>query len=292
MSKENDITNDLDQQMINPKQTSRTIYFYILRNTTVDEKFKIKAYFNNDIKYTFNRAEVFDEKKNNSPYIYCLELNLIIDDQDRLYINYQNGLVPIEHYRLRLSRKIPQTDRTFRDYNDDTFRYIDNARFTKHYFLFDVNFAKNFVDGPPGENVPFWSQLCLYTFYLLHYQMFDHFNILIDQFKKVVQDTNRTLIREEFNDFFQSCITHLSYAIPPSTDQTMAEKLIICMTGLLPIIKTNFDLTSHFVINFTLALIDDIKEHYDNLFSIVSVGDWHLVDIRKSYDSIVKICRC
>ncbi|CAF3301427.1 unnamed protein product, partial [Rotaria sp. Silwood2] len=28
--------------------------------------------------------------------------------------------------------------------------------------------------------------------------------------------------------------------------------------------------------NFTLALIDDIKEHYDNLFSIVSVGDWHL----------------
>ncbi|CAF2385070.1 unnamed protein product [Rotaria sp. Silwood2] len=276
MSKENDITDDLDQQMINPKQTSRTIYFYILRNTTVDEKFKIKAYFNNDIKYTFNRAEVFDEKKNNSPYIYCLELNLIIDDQDRLYINYQNGLVPIEHYRLRLSRKIPQTDRTFRDYNDDTFRYIDNARFTKHYFLFDVNFAKNFVDGPPGENVPFWSQLCLYTFYLLHYQMFDHFNILIDQFKKVVQDTNRTLIREEFNDFFQSCITHLSYAIPPSTDQTMAEKLIICMTGLLPIIKTNFDLTSHFVINFTLALIDDIKEHYDNLFSIVSVGDWHL----------------
>ncbi|CAF3395094.1 unnamed protein product [Rotaria sp. Silwood1] len=276
MSKETNSGNDINQQIINPKLTSQTIYFYILRNTTVDEKFKIKAYFNNDIKYTFNRAEIFDEKKNNSPYIYCFELDLIIDEQDHLYIHYQNDLLPIENYRLRLSRKIPQIDRTFRDYNDDTFRSIDSPRSTKHYFLFNVNFAKNFVDSPPGENVPFWSQLCLYTYYILHHQMFDHFNALIDQFQKVVQETNRSLIREEFNDFFQSCITHLSYAIPPSTNQHIAEKIIIRMTGLLPITKVNFDLSSHFVVNFTLALIDDIKEHYDNLFATVSLSDWPL----------------
>ncbi|CAF0809248.1 unnamed protein product [Rotaria sordida] len=276
MSKENNGVNNVDQQIINGKKTSRTIYFYILRNTTIDERFKIKAYFNNDIKCTFNRAEVFDEKKNNSPYIYCLELNITIDDQDCLFINHQNTLLPIENYRLCLSRKIPQTDRTFRDYNDDTIRYIKNPRSTKHYFLFDVNFVKNFVDGPPGENVPFWSQLCLYTYYILRHQMLDHFNTLIDQFQKVVQETNRKLIREEFNDFFQSCITHLSYAIPPLTNQHIAEKIIIRMTGLLPITKSNFDLTSHFVINFALAMIDDIKEHYDHLFATVSVGDWPL----------------
>jgi hypothetical protein len=156
MANANNSADDVDLQM-NPQLSSiqRKIYLYILRNTTAEEKFKIKAYFNNDIKCTFNRVEPFDERVPISPYIYRTELDLIIDKQDRLFINLQNDLIPIQTYRLRLSRKILQTDKTFRDYNDDKDRYIEDPRSTVHYFLFDVNFARNLVDSPPGKNRKF-----------------------------------------------------------------------------------------------------------------------------------------
>jgi len=129
------------------------IYLYILRNTTIDDKFKIKAYFSNDIKYTFIRNGLIDENATNSPYIYRAELDLVIDNQGRLFYNHQNGLLPMQHYRLRLSRKIFNTDTTFRDYNDDKDRYINNPHSIAHYFIFDVDFAKNLVDSAPGKNL-------------------------------------------------------------------------------------------------------------------------------------------
>ena len=145
MSKENSgVTNQL----------ARKIYFYILRNTTIDEKFKIKVYINDDIKYTFTRIETFDEQPSTTrSYIYSVGLDLINDKQGHLFISLPEGLLPIRNYQLRLSRKFLQLDTTFRDYDDDKDRYITNFDSTTHYFLFDVNFAKNFVDSPPGRNL-------------------------------------------------------------------------------------------------------------------------------------------
>ncbi|CAF1080280.1 unnamed protein product [Adineta steineri] len=126
---------------------------YLLRCTTAEEKYKIKCYVNNDVKFNFNRDKAFDEKGSMSPYIYKAEVDLIINKQDHLFLKLQNGSLPIQNYRLRLSRRIPQTEKTYRDYNDDKERYFDNPRSTQHYFLFDVNFARNFADGPPGTNL-------------------------------------------------------------------------------------------------------------------------------------------
>jgi hypothetical protein len=153
MSEENNDVKSVELPIIFPKVLHRTIYLYVLRNTSIDEKFKIKASFNNDIRCTFNRIEAFDEKKDISPYIYRLELNVTIDNDNRLYVNHQNAPVEIESYRLRLARKIPQTDRTFSDYKDEKDRYIDDPRSTTHYFLFDVNFSKNLVGSPTGKNL-------------------------------------------------------------------------------------------------------------------------------------------
>jgi len=127
-----------------------------------------------------------------------------------------------------------------------------------------------------GHNVPFWSQLCLYTFYILRYQMYDVFDILIDQFQRSAQENNRILTRDDFNDFFQSCLTYLYYAMPNSIKQHIAEKIIIRMTGLLPITKLNFDLNSKDTIHFTSALIDDIKDHYDHIFATITTNEWLL----------------
>ena len=142
---------DTHSQVTTLMPMERKVYLYVLRSTTAEEKFKIKAYFSSDIKYTFNRDEAYDDKAVISPYVYRTELDLNIDNQDRLSVRLSNGSFPIQTYRLRLSRKILQTDKTFRDYNDDKDRYLDNPRSIVHHFLFDVNFARNLVDGPPGK---------------------------------------------------------------------------------------------------------------------------------------------
>jgi len=153
MSQKSNGTNEIETRIITSMPMHQKIYLYILRNTTIDDKFKIKAYFNNDIKYTFSRNALVDENSTNNPYIYCAELDLIINNQGHLFYNHPNGLLPIQNYRLRLSRKILNTDTTFRDYNDEKDRYIDNPYSTAHYFIFDVDFAKNLVDSPPGKNL-------------------------------------------------------------------------------------------------------------------------------------------
>jgi hypothetical protein len=106
--------------------------------------------------------------------------------------------------------------------------------------------------------------------------MYDMVDILFDQFRAAVEADNRKLAREDFNDFFQSCFIQLPYAISSAVNQHIADKIIIRMTGLLPITKTNFDLTSQYTTNFACALIDDIKEHYDHLFSTITVHEWPL----------------
>jgi hypothetical protein len=106
--------------------------------------------------------------------------------------------------------------------------------------------------------------------------MYDVFDTLIDQFQMIIQQNRCKLTAEEFSDFFQSCLTHLSYAIPSSENQHIADKIIIRMTGILPITKKNFDLTNRNTINFAIALISDIKEHYDHIFSTVTTEEWKL----------------
>jgi hypothetical protein len=106
--------------------------------------------------------------------------------------------------------------------------------------------------------------------------MYDIFDLLIHQFQIAVQEDSRRLGREDFNDFFQSCFTQLPYAISTAENQHIADKIIIRMTGILPITKGNFDLTSQFTTNFAAALIDDIKEHYDHLFSTITLNEWPL----------------
>lgn len=142
MSKENTTTQN---------RIARKVYLYILRSTGSDDKFKIKAYFNNDVKRTFTRIEGFDEQKPHSPYIYRVELDFTIDDQNRLFIKDNGEELMVKDYRLQLSRKIIMSDKTYRDYNDEKDRYIEDPRHIEHYFLFDVNFSKNLLDSPPGE---------------------------------------------------------------------------------------------------------------------------------------------
>ena len=134
--------------------TRQKIYLYILRYASIEENFKIKAYFENDIKFTFNRLDIIDPKSKTSPTIYCAELDLAVDQDGTLYFHHPHGAYPIQNYRLRLSRKLASMETTFRDYNDARERTIDNPFRINHYFLFDVEFAdRMLVDSPPGTDL-------------------------------------------------------------------------------------------------------------------------------------------
>ncbi|CAF4423902.1 unnamed protein product, partial [Adineta steineri] len=112
------MSNDgVDLQVNSSNLIEQKMNIYILRCTTAEEKYKIKCYLNNDVKFNFNRDQAFDENESISPYIYKAELDLIINTKDHLLLKAQNGLLPIKNYRLRLSRKLFQTDKTYRDYN-------------------------------------------------------------------------------------------------------------------------------------------------------------------------------
>ena len=270
---------------------TRKIYVYVLRNTPADARIKIRASFDKEIRYTFNQVEVFSERDATSPSIYILELPIDIDHQQRLIVGEQHERWFVSTYRLRLSRKIPHMDKSFPDYKDDQDRELFNPRSTTHYFLFDVNFGKNVMNSPPGNftdwwsctlslvlghNVPFWSQLCLFTYYILRHEMYDVFDSLVEQFQKAMEQNPRPLPPEALNDFFQTCFVHSPYALAHLANSWMADRILIRMTGLLPITRTNLDITFHFTRNFTGVLIEDIKEHFDHLFALLNDRDWPL----------------
>ena len=273
----------------------RKIYVYVLRNSPPDARLKIKASFDHEIRYTFNQVEAFDDRGTSNPSIYILELPIEIDQEKRLIVNDNLGRWPVSTYRLRISRKIPRTDTSFVEYKDEQNREFLDPQSTTHYFIFDANFGKNMLSSPPGSflllisgyifrflslaighNVPFWSQLCLFTYYLLHHGMYEVFDSLVEQFQQIMQRNPRLLRPEELNDFFQTCFLYSSYAVSDLTNSWMADKILIRMTGLLPITRNNLDVNFHFTNNYVHVLIDDVKEHYDNLFALLTDHDWPL----------------
>jgi hypothetical protein len=134
--------------------STRKIYVYVLRNTPADARIKIKASFDREIRYTFNQVEVFNERDPMSPSIYILELPIDIDHEQRLLVGEANERWFVSTYRLRLSRKIPHLDKSFPDFKDDQDRDFPDPQSTTHYFLFDVNFAKNVMNSsPPGNSI-------------------------------------------------------------------------------------------------------------------------------------------
>jgi hypothetical protein len=104
--------------------------------------------------------------------------------------------------------------------------------------------------------------------------MYDVFDLLINQFQIAVQQMNRTMIREELNDFFQGCFIHLAYSIPPIGNQYIANKILTRMTGVLPIRKENFELTNRDGIKFASLFLEDVKSHYDDILSTVTEHEW------------------
>lgn len=106
--------------------------------------------------------------------------------------------------------------------------------------------------------------------------MYDVLSSLFEEFHAAVQRETRTLSTEELNDFLLSCMNDFPYSISTVINQHITDKAIFRMTGLLPITKDNFHSFQYDVRNFSIALLSDLKEHYNKIFSTIKADEWNL----------------
>ena len=118
--------------------------------------------------------------------------------------------------------------------------------------------------------------MCLYTYYILRHQIYPTFRILTEQFIKSAKEDKRKLVTTDVNEFFQDCFTYSPYALSVEAREGVVNKIIICMMGILPIAKSNFDVKSQFTVNFTLAMTGTLREHFDKVFATVHQDEWPL----------------
>ena len=123
--------------------------------------------------------------------------------------------------------------------------------------------------------MPFFDQLYVYTFHLLREKMYDIFKILIEQFRMTIEEKGWAMMAPELNQFFQGCYQHLHYSIPATVNQYLANKILIQMTGILPIPVQYIKIDNLDANKFLGMILDDIRLHYNHILANVSGKDWN-----------------
>ncbi len=126
-----------------------------LKDITKDD-FKLKADFGNKIIITFNEEHQFHSKDNLTAFIYTLHLNGEIDNNKQLCIINKDGFKPIDKYHLILSRPRPVTvypKMYHQEKVNQEHKLAENFENPDDYFLFDIQFSKEMMLEPPGENL-------------------------------------------------------------------------------------------------------------------------------------------
>jgi hypothetical protein len=120
------------------------------------DDFKLKADFGNEITLTFGEGHRLRSKDNLIPFIYTLDLDGEIDDSKRLRISYKDGFKLIDKYHLIISRPTPVTvypKLHHQEKVNQEHKLVENFENPADYFLFDIQFSKEMMLEPPGENL-------------------------------------------------------------------------------------------------------------------------------------------
>lgn len=113
----------------------------------------------------------------------------------------------------------------------------------------------------------------IYTYYLIQHEIYDVFDILVDQFLGISQQYCQTLTASELNDF---CLTYFAHISPDCVDPPISNKLLTRLTGLLPLTKENFDLKNRETISCIFTMRWNVERHYDNILRTISSEEWPL----------------
>lgn len=149
---------DEQSALLSSQVQRKKVFVYLLRNSKIDDNFKLRADFDGDIHLNFNICECFNSLENSRPCIHILEFDADIDQHNRLIVSDKFGKWQASTYTLRLGRKLYKIERSYRDYKDEKQRFLFNPNLIQHSFLFDVYFKEHTVDRPPGLSFYFLSR--------------------------------------------------------------------------------------------------------------------------------------
>jgi hypothetical protein len=290
MSIEKDNSNNIGRLLEPNSSASRVgqLCLYYVRMHEVKDKLKVQLDFGKNITFTFGEGKHLCGKDNIGPVIYTLNLMLIMVDDTQLYVEHNEQFKSIGEYRLNISYTsvIGKHFEEKRDFGHSLYDYLEN----EHIFLFDIHFHSYYGFHLPGKNsmnfkqflysifigedTGLFTDLCLFTCYLLNDKNYDLFNVLANQFQITMLKDNYTFTRRNFQDFFEKCLKYLQYT---STDLMALIVTIRMMALLTPMTKENFDRYCSSASEFTIKIMHQIRTNFPQLFKSVNKSKWPLL---------------
>ncbi|CAF4763475.1 unnamed protein product, partial [Rotaria sp. Silwood1] len=222
--------------------TAYPITWYLIRRAEPYHSWKIQAVFRKDIKFDFNSSNALNVRRLNvnkddiSPIVYQLSLNIFLNDKGETRIYYNKKYCKIYSFQLRISE--PTRTWTYH-YEEDSVRKLVVDQSMLHQFLFDTHFKRYYLQNPPGSSIPFWDQLCIFTYFLLSTRSYDNVESLFDQFTTTLEDRQNIISYDDLQIFFILCRKYLSNIEHVLKQDLDALELIIRMIDLLPINQEN-----------------------------------------------------
>lgn len=127
-----------------------------------------------------------------------------------------------------------------------------------------------------GQDTGFFNNLCLFTYFILHDQIYHGFGALAHQFQTILSEGNYTFKKQDFDDFFYMCDKYLCHMLTNASQELMTLKIILRMIGLLPIEKESFNRNCWPAKVFTNKIINHVLKNFNNLLKLVVETEWPL----------------
>lgn len=129
----------------------RQLHLYYIHLHDRKVEFTLKADFGNEIGFTFSEGKQLDDN-NSSPFIYTLNLDLIMDKNDNLCLRHEDQFKPVSAYFLKISHVTSLKTMATHEEKRHTEHSLIRVDFSeKHFFLFDIRFRLYHGFHLPGK---------------------------------------------------------------------------------------------------------------------------------------------
>ncbi|CAF1340065.1 unnamed protein product [Adineta steineri] len=196
---------------------------------------------------------------------------------------YENQWQPIDTYRLRISQ--PRFKLSHLHYEDNTPYNFKADPMMPNQFLFGLHFEKSYLVSAPGDDVSFWANLCIFSYFMIHMKSYDLFDSFLEQFNIAIQNRGTGILRENLVAFFCLCRKYYGIIEDPVKQDMFALKIITRMTALLPINRENMTVGSEAAKLFASIVLKHLSERSQEIWTTVIDSEWLSFS-----EGLVKLC--
>lgn len=125
-----------------------------------------------------------------------------------------------------------------------------------------------------GRDVPFWDNLCYFTYFIIHSKKFPIYDSFLNQFQSFQCESIENLSREMLKMFFQLCDKYYQMIKSIVENELEALKILIRMLSVVPISEENMAISIIDVQIFVSALFQIVLIHFEELLTSVRDNEW------------------